>query len=111
MSCASDEKNIKEIIQETINSSHNKNLVNVDMAPNTNLIYHLYQDGEITSQKGSWAYGRRSEFTLHYPIHVYKNNFTFPLIREKFGYVIVTEENALLIRKMMIEDSKNNIEK
>ena len=110
MTSVSDEKNIKQLIQETINSSHNKNLIDQDMAPNANIIYHLYQDGEITSQKGSWAYGRRSEFTLHYPINGYKNNFTFYLSSGKFGYVIVTEENSLLIRKMMIEDNKNNIE-
>ena len=77
------------------------------MAPNSNIIYHIYQDGEITSQKGSWAYGRRSEFTLHYPIHGYTNNFIFPLNRGKFGYAIVTEENASLIRKMMIQDAED----
>ena len=109
MSSDSDEKNIKEIIQQKISSSHNKNLIDENMAPNANIICHIYQDGEITSQKGSWAYGRRSEFTLHYPIHGYTNNFIFPLNRGKFGYAIVTEENAVLIRKMMIKDAENII--
>jgi len=108
MTSVSDEKNIKQLIQETINFSHNKNLIDENMSPNSNIIYHIYQDGEITSQKGSWAYGRRSEFTLHYPIHGYKNNFTFPLTRLTFGYAIVTEENSLLIRNMMLEDRKKN---
>lgn len=107
MTCVSDEKNIKKLIQETINSLHNKKLIDENMAPNANIIYHLYQDGEITYQKGSWAYGRRSEFTLHYPIHGYTNNFTFPLNTGKFGYAIVTEENASLIRKMMIQDAED----
>ena len=111
MTSVSDEKNIKKLIQETINFSHNKKLIDENIAPNANIIYHLYQDGEITSQKGSWAYGRRSEFTLYYPINGYKNIFSFPLSRGKFGYIIVTEKNALFIRKMMLEDSKNNIEK
>lgn len=107
MICVSEEKNIKKLIQEIINFSHNKKLIDENMAPNANIIYHIYQDGEITSQKGSWAYGRRSEFTLHYPIHGYTNNFTFPLNRGKFGYAIVTEENASLIRKMMIQDAED----
>lgn len=94
---------INKLIQETINCSHNENLLNVHMSPNDNIIYHLYQDGEITSQKGSWAYCRRTEFTLHYPINRHRNNFTFPLSTGKFGYVILTQENALLIRKMMVE--------
>lgn len=102
-------KNIKDDIQQIITSSHNKNLIDENMAPNANIIYHIYQDGEITSQKGSWAYGRRSEFTIHYPIHGYTNNFTFPLNTGKFGYAIVTEENAVLIRKMMIKDAENRI--
>lgn len=109
MTCVSEEKNIKKLIQETINFSHNKNLIDENMAPNANIIYHIYQDGEITSQKGSWAYDRRSEFTIHYPIHGYTNNFIFPLNRGKFGYAIVTEENAVLIRKMMIKDAENRI--
>lgn len=106
MTYVSEEKNINKLIQKTINFSHNKNLIDENIAPNDNIIYHIYQDGEITSQKGSWAYGRRTEFTLHYPIHGYKNNFTFPLSKGKFGYAIVTKKNALLIRNMMI---KNNI--
>jgi len=109
MTCVSEEKNIKKLIQETINFSHNKKLIDENMAPNANIIYHIYQDGEITSQKGSWAYGRRSEFTIHYPIHGYTNNFIFPLNRGKFGYAIVTEENAVLIRNMMIKDAENRI--
>jgi len=107
MTSFSDEKNIKKLIQETINFSHNKKLIDKNMAPNSNIIYHLYQDGEITFQKGSWAYGGRSEFTLHYPIYGYINNFTFSLNRGKFGYAIVTKENASLIRKMMIQDAED----
>ena len=110
MTCVSEKKNIKQLIQEAINSSHNKNLINKNIAPNENIIYHLYQDGEITSQKGSWAYGRRSEFTLNYSIQGYRNKFIFPINQGAVGYAIVTEENSLLIRKMMIEDSKNKIE-
>lgn len=109
MSSDSIEKNIKDDIQKVITSSHSKNLIDENMAPNANIIYHIYQDGEITSQKGSWAYDRRSEFTLHYPIHGYTNNFIFPLNRGKFGYAIVTQENAILIRKMMIKDAENRI--
>lgn len=37
-------------------------------SPNGNTIYHLHSNGEITFQKGGWAYLQRSEFTLCYSI-------------------------------------------
>jgi len=66
MTCVSDEKNIKKLIQETINFSHNKKLIDENMAPNANIIYHIYQDGEITSQKGSWhmVKGQNSHYII-----------------------------------------------
>lgn len=100
----------KEQLIEIINKAHNPNLVDntAKMAPNENLIYHLYTDGEITEQKGSWAYLQRSERTIKYPYqyqsHVYIDKRAFPLYRDTgFGYIICTESDAYRIRKLLKE--------
>lgn len=41
---------------------HNPKLWDKTAQPNANIIYHLQSDGKITSQKGGWAYGNRTEF-------------------------------------------------
>jgi hypothetical protein len=93
-------------IKEIINSTHNPSLINVKEAPNENTIYHIYSDGEITSQKGSWAYGQRSEFTSYYPLDKFIPVDYFPIVRTnsngiKFGYAIVTYHDALKIRELI----------
>ena len=90
-------------LQELINKSHNTQLVNVEKSPNENTIYHIYSDGEITYQKGSWAYLNRSEFSEKSSL---SNNFTqleFPKKTYNYGYAIVTLEDAIVIRDMMIK--------
>jgi hypothetical protein len=46
----------------------NPSLVEPETSPNGNMIYHIYNDGEITSQKGGWAYMRSSKFTIIEPL-------------------------------------------
>jgi hypothetical protein len=75
-------------------------------SPNGNTIYHLYSDGEITFQKGGWAYGQRSEFTLLYSIKDSdKLQFTFlrPTESGKSTYVILTEQECRQFREKMIK--------
>lgn len=95
-----------ESIVDLINKSHNPNLVIPDESPNGNLIYHIYSDGEVTSQKGGWAYLQRSEFNENY--NRFKNNYVnlFPLKRGEFTYAIVTREDALKIQKILLEYEK-----
>lgn len=95
-----------EHIKQIIISAHNPSLINDKEAPNGNTIYHIYSDGEITSQKGSWAYGQRSEFTSYYPLEKSIQTDYFPIVRtnsngNKFGYAIVTYEDALKIRELI----------
>lgn len=87
-----------------INESHNPNLINCNASPNDNIIYHIYFNGEITHQKGGWAYLQRSEFTLEHSIYPSNNNLKqyFP----KDGYAITTLENAKIIRNMIKEIKK-----
>ncbi len=72
-------------------------LINSEESPNANIIYHLYSDGEITSQKGGWAYGQRSVFTsasrVIYDDEI-KKYFTF-------HYVVLPYEECREFRERM----------
>ena len=97
-----------EELKELIDKCHNPDLVIRDESPNGNTIYHIYSDGEITEQKGGWAYLQRSERTLHYCLYgIYINPTIFPKERktdtQTFGYAIVTYEDAKRIRDAMIK--------
>ena len=100
--------NTKNIIQERITSYHNPNLVMPNESPNGNCIYHLYADGEITHQKGGWAYKQRSEFTVKYPIKGFKLEIILP-VKCSISYAIMTEEHAIEIREMMIVENIKHI--
>jgi hypothetical protein len=64
--------------------------------PSENMIYHLYDDGEVTYQKGGHAYMRRTEFTWREPV---SNKVLLQLPKKTYGYTqtyaILTEEEAL----------------
>jgi len=90
-----------EEINDKIKSSHNTKLINKDMSPNENTIYHIYNDGEITQQKGSYAYMQRAEITIK-PAVQYKHIFNFPNKNVNgIGYAIVSENDANIIRDML----------
>jgi hypothetical protein len=94
---------LDKLIQEIL-ICHNNHFINgkcdlikIDKAPNSNLIYHFYNDGEITSQKGGIAYKLRSEFTYKPPlIDIFKNiNFKLPIIlKDNISYAILTEKEC-----------------
>ena len=93
-------------ISECIASAHNPALVIKTESPNGNIIHHVYSDGEITSQKGGWAYLQRSEFTEVFPKFGKQFIDLFPIKTNNrydgnFSYAIVTEENALKIVSMI----------
>ena len=95
-----------EQIKDAIEKAHNPSLVIKTESPNGNIIYHLYSDGEITSQKGGWAYLQRSEFTSKYSL-CKKNYFDiFPMKLKNLSYAIVTENDANQILSMMQEYEK-----
>ena len=104
-----------EDLKSMITRSHNPFLVinNPKVSPNDNIIWHIYSTGEITYQKGSWAYRQRSEFNQEYKIYNLKlDSNLFPYkttdCGTEIGYAIVTKENAIKIRKMMLEIVSNN---
>ncbi len=97
-----------EHICDAISKAHNPALVIPDESPNGNIIYHLYSDGEITSQKGGWAYLQRSEFTDSYG--GFKKNYVklFPMKttnyrNQEITYSIVTKQDAKKITELIKE--------
>ena len=101
------EEEIKTLNQE-INAQHQSHyaisptgLINVNDSPNGNRIYHLYDDGEITSQKGGWTYQQRSEFTVEYPFIYGKSPYIFPNKCGDHMYVILTESECKQMREKM----------
>ena len=92
-------------ICDFIKSVNNPSLVIPTESPNGNIIYHIYSNGEITYQKGGWAYQQRSEFTEKY--QSFKKNYVdiFPIkiqdYNNKLSYAIVTISDAEKIVHMI----------
>jgi len=86
-------------IERLAMSIHNPDLVRESR------VYHLYNDGEFTNQKGGNIYGDRSEFSQHPPLPV--PPMTFPVVRsDGISYAIVTETDGEMLREKMRELSK-----
>ena len=96
---------IKSFINRLANRLNDEKLIDTDKAPNENIIYHLYSDGTITRQKGSWAYGKRTIFEIKSKCLGQNKYFKFPIesIIEGDTYSIMTEENCNKIRCLMDE--------
>jgi hypothetical protein len=84
-------------------------LINPKDSPNGNQIYHLYSTGEISVQKGGWAYMQRSEFITHGNITNYqKLALKLPKqAQDGSTYVILSEEECKNFRLQMNELIKN----
>lgn len=80
---------------------HNPGLIRPNESPNGNRIYHLYSDGEITNQKGGFAYLQRSEFTNEGAIFFGPPKFHFPMQCGTISYAIMTMENCIKMREKM----------
>ena len=111
---------IIENIYILVNKYHNPELVNPRDSPNSNIITHIYSDGEITEQKGGFAYLQRNERTIEPPVTKCNNikkficNIDididicrFPKIKDnekyEYGYAIVLEIHAYEIRNEMLK--------
>jgi hypothetical protein len=102
MASSTENKNIDLSVQDMIISYHNPALVQQNASPNGNWIYHIYSDGEITHQKGGFAYLMRSELSEKNPVYKFKKKLEFPMKGPTHSYAIVTKEHAILIRGAMI---------
>ena len=97
---------------ERVIAAHNAHYINCpaglidtsnNASPNGNQIYHLYSNGEITYQKGAWAYLKRSEFNLSYEITESKKlPFKFIIEAEdNTTYAILTKEECIYFAEEM----------
>jgi hypothetical protein len=105
-----------EYLSESIIDAHNRHylhsptgLINPKESPNGNQIYHLYSTGEISFQKGGWAYLQRSECTSDGKIFNYqKLGLKLPKqAADGSTYVILTKDECKNFRRQMIELIKN----
>jgi len=104
-----------EQLNKLINNVHNwhyipspTGLVNPKDSPNSNQIYHLYSTGEISFQKGGWAYLQRSECISDGKISNYQK-LGIKLPKEAADgstYAILTKEECKKFRAQMIELTK-----
>lgn len=96
-------KFIKNLINDMVKKLNNHELINTTMAPNENIIYHLYSDGTITRQKGSWVYGKRSVTDIESYCVKPNTFFNFPYKGQYEGdtYAILTLENCHKIKNIM----------
>jgi hypothetical protein len=76
-----------------------------DESPNANTIYKVWNDGEITEEKGGHAFGDRSKRSVAQPL-VTGMDFlpTFPLKTDDWpSYAILTMDECYTIRGMLKE--------
>ena len=86
-----------------IEKYHDPTLVKPDESPNGNIITLLWNDGEITTTKGGWAFLKRSQFSVIGSITSGKH-VEMPRSYGDFTYAIVENEaKAFEIRKLMSE--------
>lgn len=100
------------IFNQMVIKAHNSHYVNGEnklidksenASPNNNQIYHLYSSGEITHQKGAWAYPHRSEFHIENDI-IGAREMPFKFVKECADgttYVILTEKECVYFREQM----------
>lgn len=78
-----------------------------DEAPNANTIYKVWNDGEITDEKGGHAFGDRSRRSSAQPlvIGLDKSDLpTFPLKTDDWpSYAILTVDECYVVRGMLKE--------
>ena len=106
------ELNESKQLNELINDLHNwhyisspTGFVNPNESPNGNQIYHLYSTGEISFQKGGWAYLQRSECITDGKITNY-HTLVLKLPKQALDgstYAILTKEECKKMREKMLE--------
>lgn len=101
-------KQLNELITDLHNwhyTCSSTGLVNPNESPNGNQIYHLYSTGEISFQKGGWAYLQRSECISDGKITNYQT-LGLKLPKQAMDgstYAILTREECRTMREKMIE--------
>jgi len=115
---------LEDFINNLILTYHDPNAVKPDESPGINHITKIWSDGTITSEKGGWAYGQRSIFTMKEKVINCETNqiidifHTFPkqIERKKNngdvyteGYAMTTDKQAKEIRSYLEQYCKRFI--
>ena len=92
------------LINQKVKEYHNIDLIRCDESPNANHIYKLWEDFEVTSEKGGYAYGNRGVFSLRPALFHRRPEFieAFPIKGEP-GYAIMKERHCEEIYGLMRE--------
>ena len=65
------------------------------------MVFSLYNDGEITMEKGGSAYGWRSIHTVKQPLFTIPPPFVFPVVVNSYTMAIMTKEECEIMRERM----------
>jgi hypothetical protein len=94
-------------IQQIAKQIHNPELIDTKLSPNENTIYILWNDGEITEEKGSWSFGMRNVFT-NTSSFVFNPIFKFPFSRSYlYNGIILKYDDCILFRNFLIKHLNN----
>lgn len=94
-------KEVKEKIENIASLYHSPQLININSAPNDNIIYMIWNDGEISEEKGSWTFGQRNVRTFQTSLTFRLNLFQFPFIRGNFSGIILSKEDCIHFRNFL----------
>ena len=92
---------LNEVLYYCIKTYYNYDLIDKNMAPNENQIYILWNDGEITAEKGGNVFGHRTPFTKASSFHI-KNKYDFPYERNGYTGIIAKLEYCYIMRAIML---------
>ena len=95
-----------EELQTKVKECHNTSLVKKNEQPNANVQTLFWNDGEITTTKGGWAFLQRSQFTAKsslsdYPVFEMKDNTDKIIQYAIVKNITVAEEIRELMRLYM----------
>jgi hypothetical protein len=79
-------------------------LLHPEEAPNTNTIFKIWSDGEITYEKGGYGYGDRSMKQVALPLVYFSNKSvlpTFPLDHGANTYAMLTVDECRNVRGLL----------
>ena len=90
-----------EELKKLVETHHSQDLVKTDQSPNGNVQTLIFNDGEIISTKGGWAFMKRSLITVKGPVVDHRASIAFPIPYDGnwLSYAIVKDvETAEIIR-------------
>ena len=98
--CSMDWESFRYRIESMAQQFHSMAHIRPDLSPNENTIYIVWNDFEITDEKGGPVFGQRSVRTS-YPSLFFTTVFRFPFQRSMYTGAIMSYEECRLFRSWM----------